>query len=695
MAVNVKMGVDLGGFKTGIQQGTQILKGLNAEMKATEAEFKATGNAEQKMASQTKNLNSQIQVQKGIIDQAQKALDAMTKAGIDPADKAYQQMYATMMKAQQGMYEAQAALNGLGESAQEAANGANDLVSSVNSIGKKISLDQVISGINTITGALETAAGKALQLGETIWNAVMDRAKWADDTATMALMYGIDLDTFQRMQKLVTNGMDTSVDAILNAQSRLKKNIGSESKTAIDALKELGVAWDEVVGAGKYGDVTKVRDTMEVFWEAGEKILAMKDDPNAQESMAQALFGRNWKELVPLFSSYKSVEEYNNALSQVNVSSEEDVQALADLNDKVGELKGNLDTLSTDILAQLAPALTEAANALNGVLTEIIAYLKTEDGQAMLKSLSDSVSSLFEDIGKIDPASAVESFTTVFNGLISGLQWIVDNKDTLVTALEVVVAGWAGLKITGGVLTIVKLIEGLQGLGILGGGAKAATKAAANGAVNGAQSVGETYGLLDKLVEGQATSFAIDYTTNQFDLTKQREEYIKKIVSDYGLDMKNSEVFKAATDAIFQKAIYSNEDYLQLPEGFLEQLEDLKVTLDPQVPDDAAAQIANQVGTVTVPVSLVWDRTIGGAGGGRDWNVWMKHANGLPFVPYDGYLAYLHRGERVMPAQQNKNYTYNSNNYFGNVNLNNGQDIDALCERIDQRNRRQMSGFGA
>ena len=48
-----------------------------------------------------------------------------------------------------------------------------------------------------------------------------------------------------------------------------------------------------------------------------------------------------------------------------------------------------------------------------------------------------------------------------------------------------------------------------------------------------------------------------------------------------------------------------------------------------------------------------------------------------------------------MTASQNRNYTYNSNNYFGNVNLNNGQDIDALCDRIDQRNRRQMSGFGA
>ena len=77
MAVNVKMGVDLSSFNSGIREGQGILKGLNAEMKATEAEFKATGNAEKALADKTKTLNSQLQVQKGIADQAAQALKAM------------------------------------------------------------------------------------------------------------------------------------------------------------------------------------------------------------------------------------------------------------------------------------------------------------------------------------------------------------------------------------------------------------------------------------------------------------------------------------------------------------------------------------------------------------------------------------------------------------------------------------------
>ena len=236
MAVNVKMGVDLSGFNSGIKEGQNILKGLNAEMKASEAEFKATGNAEQKLASQTKTLNSQLNIQKAIADQAKKALEEMDKAGVKPTDASYQKLYATMMNATAGMNEAQAALNALDGSQQQAAKSAGSLADSVNGIGKKISLDQVLSGINSIKSGLESAAQKAVQLGEAIWTNVMDAAKWADDTATQALMYGIDVEKYQQMQKLVQNGLDTTVEAMLTAQSKLKKNIGSESKAAIEVF---------------------------------------------------------------------------------------------------------------------------------------------------------------------------------------------------------------------------------------------------------------------------------------------------------------------------------------------------------------------------------------------------------------------------------------------------------------------------
>jgi hypothetical protein len=137
-------------------------------------------------------------------------------------------------------------------------------------------------------------------------------------------------------------------------------------------------------------------------------------------------------------------------------------------------------------------------------------------------------------------------------------------------------------------------------------------------------------------------------------------------------------------------------------EEVLQKLKDdlglVPVEVEPEVEDGAAASIVEQVGTVNIPVKLVptGDPISGPAYLPRNvGQPWREHANGLQFVPYDGYLAMLHRGERVITARENKNYTYNNHNYFGNVNLNNGQDIDALCNSIDRHNRRAQSGFGS
>ena len=71
------------------------------------------------------------------------------------------------------------------------------------------------------------------------------------------------------------------------------------------------------------------------------------------------------------------------------------------------------------------------------------------------------------------------------------------------------------------------------------------------------------------------------------------------------------------------------------------------------------------------------------------------HANGISFVPYDGYLALLHKGEQVVPARQVASRNFTSNLYFENVNLNNGQDAEGLAARITAQQRREMSGYGS
>lgn len=64
-----------------------------------------------------------------------------------------------------------------------------------------------------------------------------------------------------------------------------------------------------------------------------------------------------------------------------------------------------------------------------------------------------------------------------------------------------------------------------------------------------------------------------------------------------------------------------------------------------------------------------FESVIKGAGSAKEAaeSVDGKHANGLDYVPYNGYIAELHKGERVLTAAENKRYTKGQNNTGGDT----------------------------
>ena len=114
----------------------------------------------------------------------------------------------------------------------------------------------------------------------------------------------------------------------------------------------------------------------------------------------------------------------------------------------------------------------------------------------------------------------------------------------------------------------------------------------------------------------------------------------------------------------------------------------------PVVEDGAAKSIPDQVGVVPINGEIVI-KNRRDSFGLVDAFLGGSNANGLPYVPYDGYLARLHKGERVIPAREVSSRSFSSNLYVENMNMGGGTDADALANAIANRNRRMMAGYGS
>ena len=735
MAVNYKIGADASSFKQGVSEAQASLKTLDAALKVNEASFKAGGDAQLYMEQRTQLLSDKMTKQKQLVTQLQQGLRQMRDQGIAPTSVEYQRLETKLLNAQTAMLETQSAVEGLDEKQEKAAGSAGELANAVNGIGKKISLDQVISGIDRITGTLKTAAGAAVDLGEKIWNNVMNAAKWADDSATAAMMYGVDLDTYLRVQKLVTNGMDTSVDAILKSQQRLKKNIGTGSDSFVNTLKELGLAFDQVGKFGETNTTLATNDPTEMFWRAGAAIMALSDSFE-QEAKAQELFGKSWRELIPLFSEYTTQEAFDKALDGVKTNTEEEVNNLATLNDKVSELQGNIETLTNKGWAALAPSLTSAADALNGLLGSVLEYLNTPEGKEALQQMSNSISTLFEDLGKIDPKSVVKNFKKVFDDIVTGFTWIAEHKEDVVTALAAIAGGFATLKISEGFLTGLQLIAAIKGITIPGVTAAGAGAAASGASGGGLLSSAATWiadrvtGVTDWI--GGALNGAVigDWFMNNTEpgqrlrngeglagvwgsISTYFTETLPKNWNDFWETSYWGEIGQMYADNLkkwTEDHSASNSSILGKPGQLVDELnallgiEPIEVKAEPEVPENAAEDIAGQVGTVDVPVRLVLSGAgYGGSTGGGTFDLLSDllggrfgiHANGLFSVPFDNYPALLHRGERVVPAREVSSRSYNSNLYVEKMIMNNGTDAQGLAAAMAAAQRRRMSGYGS
>ena len=446
--VNVKMGVTgVSQFKQNINQAKSAVKTLDAQLALTEKQFKASGDAEEYMTKKTAELQAKLEAQKSIVDNAESALKKMTDNGVDRASKAYQDLYQQMLKAKGEMLDTEMQMQNITSAGDEAANSVDSMNQQLKRVGDGVTFQNVTKSLDKITGGMEAAAKKAIQLGKTILHGTMDAAHQADELITRSTKYGIGVEELQAMD-YVAEYVDTDVETIIDARKRLQKAMRSSDMGTMGAFAAFGID-------------PNTSNWEDAFWKIGEGLKNIDDEVD-RNNYATKLFGKSYDELLPLFETGR--QKYEEMLSKQTVLTEDQVKALGAEDDAMKKMEQQIDILKKQFWAGLAPSITEVTNALSGLVEQFNSYLQTEKGQEMLQAMGDVVTGLFSDLTMIDPEKAIEGVMSIFDKITSGLEWIANNKTLVVGAVEAFIGAWAALEGAKGVATALQLINGLKRL---------------------------------------------------------------------------------------------------------------------------------------------------------------------------------------------------------------------------------------
>lgn len=135
-----------------------------------------------------------------------------------------------------------------------------------------------------------------------------------------------------------------------------------------------------------------------------------------------------------------------------------------------------------------------------------------------------------------------------------------------------------------------------------------------------------------------------DLATTQTGISEQVsgffEEINQTVEDNVELLNKSAEAGEAAMETVI--------GYIQGVESETPGLLETMTELGEQI----TSAMQSGIGIVTIPTV-----SVSSSGYIANTPVFTPHANGLDYVPYDGYLAELHKGERVMTAAENREYS--------------------------------------
>lgn len=409
--------------------------------------FQGNENSAKNLRAANKQLTAQFDELNKKADIQRARLEELDKAGVDPTSAAYQRLVQDLNKTETEMNKTQTQIDQNNEKLKHHGQTAEEAHRKHAEAAKKA--EEAVAGLAT------AVVNVGVKLGEMVLKA----ASAADELGTMATKTGLSVAELQKMQ-YAAESIDVSVETITGSMTKLTKNMSaaaSGSKSAQAAFEKLGVAVTNDDGT--------FRDRNQVFQEA-ISALGQISDETERDATAMAIFGKSAQELNPLIlGGAEALQQLGDHAKQAGlIMSEDDVNALGELNNRFDILKQTVSMVGNQFLAQFAGPMTEEINRVIVYVERLFAAFKNGGIEELASELGTTVSNI---AGHFAPliSKAVEFGTqfliSLVEGIVSQLGTIAKSAITIVTTLANSIASALPELIPVAIQAILQLVDTL------------------------------------------------------------------------------------------------------------------------------------------------------------------------------------------------------------------------------------------
>ena len=418
-------------FRQAITNINSDMKVLTSEMKKVTSEFVDNAKSVDALTAKDKVLSEQVDKQKDKIEALRKAMENSKDQYPDNIKK-LNDYKSSLNTAEAKLFDMTHEVDKNKQALEEAKTPTVQLAKEVTDLGKAadktgghtLKMGDIIKA-NLISAAIINGIK---QLASAIKDIAMQSISAADEIAAFAGQTGFSTDEIQKWQ-YVGKGLDVELETITGSISKLTRAMTSAKDGAgaqSDAFKELGVA---VVGSDG-----KLRDSKTVMLEAFNALNKVGNETE-RDSLALILFGKSALELNPLIKAGSAEINKLSKAAEKNgaIMSKATIEGLDQFKDSTEMLNQEIQAMTGELMVELMPAFNELIQWFRDNKEEI-----KEFGVKVIGSVAD------------------------------GLQWIIDNKQSVVDGLGFILGAFVALKVIEGINLLVGTFNLLLASGSIG-----------------------------------------------------------------------------------------------------------------------------------------------------------------------------------------------------------------------------------